>query len=170
MVGWDEILGEGDVEGAIIMSWRGTRPGREALVRGHEVVMAPSPLLYFDSYQSDSPDEPYGREPVGTWADVVAFDPAEGVAEADRRRLLGVQGQAWSEFLPTVEHVEYMVWPRLCALAEVAWQGPADPAAFEPRLRAHLERLDARAIGYRPLDGPHPWQAGGTGARRREPW
>lgn len=170
VIGWDEILNDGDVEDAIVMSWRGTRPGKEALARGYDVVMAPSPLLYFDSYQSDSPDEPYGREPVRTWADVVAFDPAEGVADEDQPHLLGVQGQAWSEFFPTVEHVEYMVWPRLCSLAEVAWRGQADPVTFEPRLRAHLERLDARAINYRPLDGPHPWQAGGTGARQREPW
>lgn len=170
VVGWDEILNDGEVQDAIIMGWRGTRSGREAMERGYQVVMAPSPVLYFDSYQSDSPDEPYGREPVRTWADVVAFDPREGVAEENLPNLLGVQGQAWSEFFPTTDHLEYMIWPRLCALAEVAWNGPKEPARFEPKLRAHLERLDARAINYRPLDGPRPWQMGGQGARKREPW
>ncbi|WP_232549920.1 beta-N-acetylhexosaminidase [Propioniciclava soli] len=168
-LGWDEIVEGDDIEDVVVMSWRGVEPGRAALARGHEVVMAPCPLLYFDYHQSDGEDEPLARNPARRWEDVVAFDPAEGVAEADRPRLLGVQGQAWSEFFTTVEHVEYMVWPRLCALAEVAWSGPADPAAFEPRLRAHVERLAAKAVNHRPLDGPHPWQAGGTGPWRRRP-
>lgn len=170
IVGWDEILADGDVEDAVVMSWQGDEPGRRALASGHDVVMAPAPLLYFDYDQSDSPEDPYGHGPVRTWQEVVAYDPAAGVAEADLPRLLGVQGQAWAEFMPTTDHVEYMVWPRLACLAEIAWHGPADPDAFEPILRAHLERLDMLGVNYRPLDGPRPWQAGGTGRRAHVEW
>lgn len=167
LVGWDEILDAGPVEDAVVMGWRGVEPGRRALAAGYQVVMAPSPTLYFDYYQSDGDDEPYGRPPTVTWQDVAAYDPAEGVDEAHLGGLLGVQGQVWTEWIPDPAHLEYMVFPRLSVLAEIAWRGSADPATLETRLRAHLERLDARGVAHRPLDGPHPWQQGGTGVRRR---
>ncbi|QIK71556.1 beta-N-acetylhexosaminidase [Propioniciclava coleopterorum] len=170
VIGWDEILDGGDVPGAIVMSWRGSEPGRRALAAGHAVVMAPAPTLYFDYLPSDDPDEPFARRPVVTWQDVASYDPAAGIPEAERGGLLGLQGQIWTEFLATTPEVEYLVWPRLAAVAQVGWSGPADPDAFEPVLAAHLARLDARGVNHRPLSGPLPWQRGGTGARRLVEW
>ncbi|MGY2061505.1 family 20 glycosylhydrolase, partial [Nocardia gipuzkoensis] len=89
-----------------------------------------------------------------TLADVHAFDPGEDPP------LLGVQAQLWSEHLDTVRRVDYAAFPRLCALAEIAWSPPGGPfTEFLPRLRDHhLPRLDALGVEYRPLDGPRPWQ------------
>lgn len=170
VIGWDEIVDEDDVPGAIVMSWQGVEPGRRALAAGHPVVMAPAPMLYFDYYPSDDPDEPLARDPACTWQDIVAFDPAAGIPQHESVGLLGIQGQIWTEFLPNPMQAEYLMWPRLTAMAEVAWRGPADPVTFEPRLEAHLARLDVRGVNFRPLAGPRPWQRGGTGVRRRTEW
>ncbi len=166
LVGWDEIIDEGPLAGAVVMSWRGAEPGARAMAAGNEVVLC-APPYYLDHYQSSDPEEPYAIGGLATWQDVLTTDPYAAVPLADRPRLLGVQAQVWTEYLPTPRHVDYMVWPRAAALAEVAWAGPGDSAPdvveFETRLRVHLARLDAMGVGYRPLDGPHPWQAGGTG-------
>jgi hexosaminidase len=71
--------------------------------------------------------------------------------------------------MPTMRRVEYMLFPRACAHSEVAWSEQAGRSweEFEPRLAAHLERLDALGVNFRPLAGPHPWQQGGTGSLRR---
>jgi hexosaminidase len=73
--------------------------------------------------------------------------------------VLGGQAQIWTEFMDSVRRIDYMAYPRLCAFAEAVWAGPGDYAEFEGRLvSAHLARLDALGVEYRPLAGPHPWQ------------
>jgi hexosaminidase len=115
--------------------------------------------------------------------DVAAFSPVPADwPEAARRLLIGTQFQVWTEYIPTSRELEYMIFPRACVLADVAWAGaaaiggvpgrPGDPAepdrdaALTARLTAHLGRLDAAGVEYRPLDGPRPWQQGGAGPRR----
>lgn len=166
-VGWDEIVDHGDMPGAVVMSWHGREPGRRALAAGHQVVMASNVPYYFDYYQSDSPDEPFAQPAPSSWQDVASFDPVAGVADEHLPNLLGIQGQVWTEFMTTPAEVEYMAFPRTCVLAEVAWSGPVEPSELEPRLRAHLRRLEAAGVNHRPLEGPHPWQRGGEGRRRR---
>lgn len=166
IVGWDEILDDGAVDtDTIVMSWRSAEPGQRAAAAGHDVVMAAYDPLYFDYYQSDSPDEPRGMDSLHTWQAVAEFDPLVGVA--DQARILGVQGQLWSEYLVDTKRVEYMMFPRAAALAQLAWCGPTSAAELEPVLRRHLSRLDGAAVNYRPLGGPHPWQRGGDGRYRR---
>ena len=174
LVGWDEIIDEGPLAGAVVMSWRGAGPGARAIAAGNDVVLC-APPYYLDHHQSSGPDEPYGIGGLATWQDVLTTDPYAAVPAADRPRLLGIQGQLWTEYLPTPRQVDYMAWPRAAALAEVAWSGPGNDAwsgpgdggpvveEFEGRLRVHLARLDAMGVDYRPLDGPHSWQVGGTG-------
>jgi hexosaminidase len=122
---------------------------------------------YFDYDQSDGADEPLSIGGPVTLRDVAAFDPAPADwSDAERAHVIGVQFQAWSEYIPDPRHLDYMVFPRACALAEVAWTGrPA--TGFEARLPAHLGRLAAAGCEYRPPAGPLPWQAGGSGDRRR---
>ncbi|GAB3820952.1 beta-N-acetylhexosaminidase [Tessaracoccus terricola] len=167
VIGWDEIIDRGPMPGVVVMSWRGGEPGRRALATGHRVIMSSNVPYYFDYYQSEDMAEPFAQPEICTWEAVTAFDPADGVAEEHLPNLLGVQGQLWTEFMRTPAHVEYMAFPRAAALAEVGWHGPLDPADFEPRLRTHLRRLDAAGVNHRPLEGPHPWQTGGTGAYAR---
>ena len=84
--------------------------------------------------------------------------------------MLGTQCQVWREYMPDTRRVDYMLFPRACAHAEVAWSASGRPVATEEfldRLPTHLERLTALGVEYRPLAGPLPWQQGGTGALRR---
>ncbi|WCC79230.1 beta-N-acetylhexosaminidase [Cutibacterium equinum] len=166
-VAWDEVIEHGEVPGAVVMSWRGVEPGQRAMAQGHPVVMSRSDMLYFDHYQSDDPNEPHAIGGHTPWQKVAELDPWEGVGEANRANLLGIQGQLWSEYIPDPRQMEYMAFPRASVLAEVAWRGSVDDPTFADRLACHVERLRAAGVNARPLDGPLPWQQGGSGARRR---
>ncbi|MBR7838616.1 family 20 glycosylhydrolase, partial [Actinospica durhamensis] len=167
LIGWDEILEGGLAPGAAVASWRGYEGGIAAARAGHDVVMCPEQHVYLDHRESEHPDEPI---PVGiarTLEDVYRFEPLppELRAEPDAaRHVLGTQAQVWTEFMDSVRSVDYHVFPRLCAFAEVAWSAlPLDPAArdfadFSTRMATHLTRLDALGVEYRPADGPLPWQ------------
>ena len=102
---------------------------------------------------------------------MAAFAPVPGDwPEAARRHLIGTQFQVWTEYIRTGRELEYMIFPRACALADVAWSGaPVPPGDVDERMAAHLRRLDAAGLEYRPLEGPRPGQEGGTGSRRHRP-
>lgn len=154
LIGWDEILEGGLAENATVMSWRGTTGGIAAARSGHDVVMAPNSHTYFDYYQSrDRANEPLaigGFLPIDT---VYAFEPVPAELTSDQaKHILGAQAQLWTEYIPTPRHAEYMAYPRLTALSEVLWTSKQrrDFADFSRRLPAHLLRLDALDVNYRP--------------------
>lgn len=126
IIGWDEIL-EGDLApNATVMSWRGSAGGIKAAQMGHDVIMTPNTYCYFDYFQSeDTKSEPYdaigGYIPVEK---VYSFDPVEGLDEIQQKYVLGVQANVWTEYMTSPEQVEYMVLPRMAALAEVQWTQP----------------------------------------------
>ena len=171
LIGWDEIL-EGGLppEGAVVMSWRGVGGGVTAAHAGLDVVMCPEKPLYLDHYQSDDPDEPLAITGRNTLADVCAFDPiVDGLDGPAAERVLGSQVQLWTEYMPDPRAVEYMAFPRSVDFADAVWvPAGGDPAEREARVLAHLERLDVLGVDYRPPIGPHPWQRGGEGRRRRQ--
>jgi len=184
---WDEgFASTGDQPGllrqdTIVMAWRGMEIARRAAEAGHDVVAAPVLPTYFDYYQSDLETEPGGiGGPVGV-VDVAAFSPVPGEwSAAAREHLIGTQFQVWTEYIRNGRELEYMIFPRALVLATVAWTGQAAvagqpgrlpegselPAELAAGLEAHLGRLDATGVEYRPLAGPRPWQEGGTGPRR----
>lgn len=143
IIGWDEIL-EGDVApNATVMSWRGMEGGIEAARLGHDVIMTPSPYVYFDYYQTDrTEDEPLS---IGSYISVEKVYSLEPVPEElnveEQKHILGVQANLWSEYIPTTTQVEYMVLPRMAALAEVQWMEPnkKNYADFTQRLPQLLE-------------------------------
>jgi hexosaminidase len=156
LVGWDEIL-EGGMEGlapnAVVMSWRGIDGGIAAAQVGHDVVMTPTSNTYFDYYQSqDMAQEPLaigGFLPLET---VYAYEPVPPALDSvQAKHVLGTQGQIWTEYQRTPKNVEFMVFPRLLALAEVAWTPPAlkNFADFSARLSRHLVRLSVLDVNYR---------------------
>jgi hexosaminidase len=158
LIGWDEIL-EGGTEGlapnAVVMSWRGIDGGIAAAKAGHDVVMTPTSNTYFDYYQSqDTAHEPLaigGFLPLDT---VYAYDPIPSVLDSiQAKHVLGTQGQIWTEYQRTPKNVEYMVFPRLVALAEVAWtpRELKNFADFRARLAMHLARLGVLDVRYRML-------------------
>ena len=212
---WDEgfasaVTGAGGPRGTlrpdtIVMAWRGMDIARRAAQAGHEVIAAPVLPTYFDYYQADDDAEPIAIGGPIRVQDVAAMRPAgDGWPDQAAARLLGAQFQVWTENIRDSRSLEYMMFPRACALAEVAWIGgpaawdqdgpgspgspagvasPGSPAgvagvaspamrvrpALDGRVAAHLRRLDAAGVEYRPLDGPRPWQRGGTGPRRHRP-
>ncbi|MFG2567928.1 beta-N-acetylhexosaminidase [Streptomyces sp. NPDC048567] len=164
LIGWDEILEGGLAPGAAVSSWRGYAGGIAAAEAGHDVVMCPEQQVYLDHRQDGGPDEPMPIGYVRTLEDVYRFEPVPpSLSEEAARHVLGTQANAWSEVMQNRARVDYQVFPRLAAFAEVAWSAlPApderDFAGFERRMTAHYARLDALGVGYRPPSGPLPWQ------------
>lgn len=158
LVGWDEILEGGLAPGATVMSWRGTEGGIAAARMGHDVIMSPTRHLYFDFYQGPKETEPISADWSGyplPLAQVYEFDPVPAeLTPEEARHVLGAQGNVWTEQMKTPEKVEYMVFPRAHALAEMVWtpQPKRDHADFLRRLPAVLERHAATGTAYRALD------------------
>ncbi|MGY4901395.1 beta-N-acetylhexosaminidase [Streptomyces sp. 900116325] len=164
LIGWDEILEGGLPDGAAVSSWRGYAGGVAAAEAGHDVVMCPEQQVYLDHRQDGGPDEPMPIGYVRTLEDVFRFDPVPpGLTEEAAGHILGTQANVWTEVMQNRSRVDYQVFPRLVAFAEVAWSAlpaPADRdfADFERRMTAHYARLDALGVEYRPPGGPLPWQ------------
>jgi hexosaminidase len=157
LIGWDEILEGGLAPNATVMSWRGEAGGIAAARQGHDAVMTPKQYVYFDYYQNDCRE----REPlaIGGYlplAKVYSYEPVpDDLTPAQARHILGVQGNLWTEYMPTMSQVQYMAFPRALALSEVCWspRDSRDWKCFIPRLAPHLERLDSLGINYRKPDG-----------------
>ncbi|WP_406427487.1 beta-N-acetylhexosaminidase [Streptomyces sp. NBC_01589] len=164
LIGWDEILEGGLPDGAAVSSWRGYAGGIAAAEAGHDVVMCPEQQVYLDHRQDGGPDEPMPIGYVRTLEDVFRFDPVPpGLTEEAAGHILGTQANVWTEVMQNRSRVDYQVFPRLAAFAEVAWSAlpaPADRdfADFERRMTVHYARLDALGVEYRPPGGPLPWQ------------
>jgi hexosaminidase len=154
LIGWDEILEGGLAEGAAVMSWRSEEGGIEAANQNHDVVMAPLQRVYFDHYQV----EPKENEPLAIGGmtpldQVYAYEPMpENMPEGKRHHILGSQGQLWTEYMPAMSQVEYMGFPRICALAEVVWLEPdqKDYKDFLKRLETHRNRLNSLGVNTHP--------------------
>jgi hexosaminidase len=150
LIGWDEILEGGLAPNATVMSWRGIDGAVAAAAAGHDAVLSPWPTLYFDNRPLAAPRPP-GRGKVISIDDVYRFDPAPAaLGEEQRKRILGLQANVWTEHIRTEDRFEYMTFPRAAALAEVAWS-PAeklDLASFKERLPAQLTRYETLGIRY----------------------
>ncbi|HET7162516.1 MAG TPA: family 20 glycosylhydrolase [Rhodanobacteraceae bacterium] len=146
-VGWDEILHGKVPASAVVMSWHEPAGALQAIEQGHDVVMSSSPTLYLDHYQSGLHDEPPGRPGVESLKDVYGYDPVPKGATADQaKRILGMQANLWSEYMPTFARAQHAVFPRIAALSEVAWS-PASTHDW----RGFLERMPAELARYRAL-------------------
>ena len=152
IIGWDEILEGGLAPEATVMSWRGTSGGIAAAQQGHDVIMTPTSHLYFDYYQGDPAHEPLAIGGDLPLRRVYEFEPVPAELTSEQTgHVLGAQANVWTEYMKTMDHVEYMVMPRMLALSEIVWSRPEhrDWAAFLMRLPWQLERLDARGVNYR---------------------
>lgn len=130
LLGWDEIMEGGLSDNAVVMSWRGMENGLSAIEAGHDVIMSPNAFYYFD-YTQDAPI--YEPEAIGGYIPLeLAYSYAADVASP---HLLGVQGNVWTEFIPEADHLEYMIYPRMFAVAETGWSPveKKDYAGFRER-------------------------------------
>ena len=150
IIGWDEILEGGLAPNATVMSWRGVDGGIEAAKQKHNVIMTPNSYLYFDYYQStDTEHDPLAIGGYLPLERVYSFEPTAGIPEEYKKYVTGVQANLWTEYIPTFSQVEYMVLPRMDALAEVQWtNAPKDFKAFLPRLVRMTELYDRLGYNY----------------------
>jgi hexosaminidase len=155
VIAWDEVLDAEVPDGTTIAAWRDSSKGVEAAQRGLNVIMAPMQFTYFDLLNSDDPDEPVAQAPLPharPWEKVYQFPliPLE-LAPEFHHLIRGAQIQLWTEYIGTVEHLDYMAFPRIAAFSEVAWGTCGDLEDFRSRLQYHVRRLGAMGINFRPL-------------------
>lgn len=152
LLGWDEILQGGLAPNATVMSWRGEQGGIAAVKSGHQAIMTPGSHCYIDSYQ----DAPYSQpEAIGGYLPlekVYSYNPIPASLTPDEAKLIyGVQANLWAEYIQTDEHCEFMIYPRILALAEVAWSAPERKSWTDFRPRT------LKAVGYLQSKGYHPF-------------
>lgn len=150
LIGWDEIMEGGLSPDATVMSWRGEEAGLKAAQMGHDVVMTPGNYMYFDFYQADPKTQPYaigGYTPVKK---VYGYNPVpqDSLSAEAAKHILGVQANTWTEYIPTKEHLEYMMFPRALAVAEIGWTPQSERSweDFKPRLNANIPILKKKGL------------------------
>lgn len=149
LIGWDEILEGGLAPEATVMSWRGEKGGIEAARSGHYVVMTPGVYCYFDSYQAEPQSQPYAIGGFTPYLKTYSYHPVPSeLTKEEARYILGAQANVWAEYITTTSHVEYMIFPRLLALAEVVWtpQAKKDAENFKYRVGKHIGLLTQRGV------------------------
>jgi hexosaminidase len=161
VMGWADIAGAGTTPppGSVAEYWQpaggnspGTESGREAVAKDMKVVMAPADHTYLDQKYSVTANSSVPASLGMNWAcptgcDVSSaynWDPGSFVTGVTDKNVIGVEGDMWSETVATMSNVDYMVFPRLLALAEVAWSADAQRTATSPAYRDFLQRLAAQ--------------------------
>ena len=170
IIGWDEILEGGLAPNAAVMSWQGIEGGIAAARSGHYAVMSPGSHCYFDHYQGDPANEPLAIGGYTTVQKVYSYEPIPAELKPEEcKYILGAQGNVWTEYILTPEHVEYMAVPRMLALAEVLWTPKAkrNEADFLSRLENEFPKLDAMKVNtskglYQVSLLPRPGKVAGT--------
>ena len=151
LIGFDEILEGGLPPSATVMSWRGFKGGIEASKQGHDVVMTPGSHCYFDGYQGPMAQEPTAMGGYLPLKKVYSFDPVPPALDAEAaKHILGAQANLWSEYIPNLNHAEYMTFPRIAALSEVLWS-PKETRNwddFSRRIQMLMKRYDQLNINY----------------------
>ena len=151
IIGWDEILEGGLPPEATVMSWRGVAGGIEAAKQNHDVIMTPTRYMYLDYYQTEPDNEPLAIGGYVPLEMVYSFNPEFGELTVEQQKhILGVQGNLWTEYIATSEHLEYMACPRMFAVSEVGWTQAAkkDFEDFLARFEVQRKRYDALDINY----------------------
>ena len=151
IIGWDEILEGGLAPNATVMSWRGISGGIEAAKMNHEVIMTPNAVCYLDHYQTkDTKNEPLAIGGYTPIEEIYNYEPIP--SELDRslhKYIIGAQGNVWTEYMKTSDHVEYMVFPRILALSEVVWADNRPSFEdFEKKVNDTYPILDRMNINY----------------------
>jgi hexosaminidase len=155
LVGWEEIADAPLRQGSVVQHWNtagsdGRRLARAAVAQGAELVLSPANRVYLDMKYDD--DFPLGQRWAGTVdvRDSYQWDPGTLVEGVPEDAILGVEAPLWTETLSTMRELETMLFPRLCAVAEVGWSPAAtrDWEDFRRRLTGERQRWDAAGIAY----------------------
>lgn len=157
IIGWDEILEGGLAPNATVMSWRGIKGGIAASQQKHDVIMVPSSHLYLDHKESNSIEEPltigFGVDRIIPLEKVYSFDPIPAeLTEEEKKHIIGLQANLWSEYIRTSEKALYMLLPRMLAVSEIAWTSLENKNWIDfsqQRLPIHLAEFDKNDFVYR---------------------
>lgn len=149
LIGWDEIIEGGLPPSATVMLWRDPKMAIKAASEGHHIIMTPGSHCYLDSYQANPATEPEAISGYLPLRKVYSFEvvPIDSIADF----FIGGQGNIWAEYIPTYEHLEYMVFPRAIALSETLWSDKKDRnwEDFKRRLNNQLIRLEYLNVNFR---------------------
>ena len=154
LIGWDEILEGGLANDSIVMSWRGMDGGIKAALAEHDVIMSPTSHCYFDYYQAKE-NEPKAIGGFTPLEKVYEFDPIpKELSQKSSNFILGGQANVWTEYMHDENDVEYMIYPRLFAMAEVLWTEKTNLSFsdFKTRLNNIIPHLDHHKINYCPIN------------------
>lgn len=155
LIGWDEIIEGGLTPTATVMSWRGEEGAIHAVKAGNAAIMTPGKYCYLDAYQDAPNTQPLAIGGYLTLEKAYSFEPVPDSLSTEEAALIkGLQGNVWTEYMPTPEHTEYMIYPRILALAEVGWT-PAelkDWKSFHDRALHAVNYLRSRGYNPFPLD------------------
>ena len=154
IIGWDEIIEGGLLENATVMSWRGEEGGIFAAKSGNDAIMSPTSHLYFDYYQAKT-GEPLAIGGLIPLEKVYSYEPIpRGLDINQATKILGAQGNIWTEYIKTTEMVEYMSVPRMTALSEIVWskRKRRDFSEFKKRLNFYTYFLELKNINFRKKD------------------
>ena len=151
LVGWDEIMDGGLAENAVVMNWRGIEVGKKALAQGNPIVLTSD--CYIDNYQGLPDYEPQangGYLPLKKLYNYNLEKEALSDASLEKNKVLGTQANLWAEHIGSTEHSEYMLFPRLLALAEISWTNDKlkDWDSFMRRTQHFMQRMDVMGIHY----------------------
>ncbi|MCH5318552.1 MAG: family 20 glycosylhydrolase [Paramuribaculum sp.] len=163
IIGWDEIMEGGLAPNATVMSWRGTEGGIKAAESGHKAIMAPGGYCYLDSYQDAPATQPEAISGYTPLSRVYSYNPVPDTLSADiQKYITGIQGNLWCEYVPTAQHAEYMLYPRMIAISEIGWtpQELRDWDNFYPRALKVNDRMQR--------EGYHVFDLRGEVGNRRE--
>ncbi|WP_341840938.1 family 20 glycosylhydrolase [Chitinophaga caseinilytica] len=152
IIGWDEILEGGLAPEATVMSWRGEAGGKEAARQRHDVIMTPNTYLYLDYYQGAPGSEPLAIGGYLPLDKVYSYEPLpKDLTPEEQKHIIGVQGNVWTEYIPSGPVSDYFTFPRAIALAEITWspKEKKDYTDFRKRMRGVLYDLDKRGVNYR---------------------
>lgn len=155
IIGWDEILEGGLAPEATVMSWRGESAGFKSARMGHDVIMTPGNYMYFDFYQAEPNTQPYAIGGYTPIKKVYSYNPipADSLTTDEEKHILGVQANTWTEYIKDEKYLEYMMFPRALAVAEIGWT-PQDMRCwddFKPRMNRHVELLHMHGVNAFPL-------------------
>ena len=151
LVGWDEIMDGGLAKNAVVMNWRGIEVGKKALAQGNPIVLTSD--CYIDNYQGLPDYEPQangGYLPLKKLYNYNLEKEALADASVEKSKVLGTQANLWAEHVGSTEHSEYMLFPRLLALAEISWTNDKlkDWDSFMRRTQHFMQRMDVMGIHY----------------------
>jgi hexosaminidase len=158
---WDEQVDAQAPNNTVIQWWRRDKPDvlAAAAKGGYDLVMSPADQLYFDYHQGEGePGAPWEGNKGGpqSTSKILAWEPVpDGFTPDEEAKVLGIEAAVWTEFIETERYLQFMTYPRLLALAEVAWRpkGPRDAKEFSIRLDPHTNALRERGINARRGEG-----------------